>query len=174
MKGPVYPAFFKFYFRRCVMNIYDFTVNDTFGFQKSLEDYKGKVLLLVNTASKCGFTPQYEGLEKLYKEFKDKGFEILAFPANNFMKQEPGSNEEIREFCSTNYGVSFPIFEKLSVKGKDQHPLYKYLTEETGEFKGKIRWNFDKFLINREGEVMNRFKPKIKPEEIEDIIKEAL
>jgi len=156
------------------MKIYDFVVNDTYGFQKKLSDFEGKVLLVINTASKCGFTPQYEGLEKLYKKYKDKGFEILAFPANNFLNQEPGSNEEIREFCSANYDVSFPIFEKISVKGKNQHPLYKYLTEETGEFKGKIRWNFDKFLIDREGNVINRFKPKIKPDDIEKQIHEAL
>jgi glutathione peroxidase len=156
------------------MKIYDFIVNDTYGFQKKLSDFEGKVLLVVNTASKCGFTPQYKGLEKLYEKYKDEGFEILAFPANNFLNQEPGSNEEIREFCSTNYDVSFPIFEKISVKGKNQHPLYKYLTEETGEFKGKIRWNFDKFLIDREGNVINRFKPKIKPESIEKQIHDAL
>ncbi len=156
------------------MKIYDFVVNDIYGFQKKLSDFEGKVLLVVNTASKCGFTPQYEGLEKLYKKYKDNGFEILAFPANNFLNQEPGSNEEIKEFCSTNYDVSFPIFEKISVKGKNQHPLYKYLTEETGEFKGKIRWNFDKFLIDREGNVINRFKPKIKPENIEKQIHDAL
>jgi len=147
-------------------NIYDFNMVDIQGDTLQLSEYTGKVLLIVNTASKCGFTYQYEGLEKLYKTYKDRGFVILGFPANNFLKQEPGSNEEIATFCSINYGVSFPMFSKISVRGKEMHPLYKYLTskETNPEFGGKISWNFNKFLISKEGKVINRFGSKDKPE----------
>lgn len=136
-----------------------YTIN---GEQTSLEEFKGKVILVVNVASKCGLTSQYEGLEALYREYKERSFTIVAFPANNFLNQEPGSNEEIAMFCKTNYDVSFPLMKKVSVKGKDQHPLYLYLTKHS-PFSGKIRWNFDKFLLNKEGEVVARFSPRTKP-----------
>ena len=131
-----------------------------------LSKYAGKELLIVNTASKCGFTYQYEGLEKLYKTYKDQGLVILGFPANNFLKQELGSDEEIATFCRINYGVTFPMFSKISVKGKDMHPLYKHLTskETNPEFGGKITWNFNKFLISKEGKIINRFGSRDKPE----------
>lgn len=147
-------------------SIYDFKVVDILGDTLQLSEYTGKVLLIVNTASKCGFTYQYEGLEKLYKTYKDIGFVILGFPANNFLKQEPGTDEEIATFCSTNYGVTFPMFSKISVRGKDIHPFYQYLTskETNPEFGGKISWNFNKFLISKEGKIINRFGSKDKPE----------
>jgi glutathione peroxidase-family protein len=146
-------------------SIYQFHVNNIFGFDKTLEEFKGKVLLLVNTASKCGFTPQYAGLQELYDKYKDRGFVVLGFPADNFMHQEPGSNEEILNFCKVNYNVTFPMYGKVSVKGKDIHPLYKFLTEkETNpEFSGKITWNFNKFLISKEGMILNRFKSVTTP-----------
>ena len=137
-------------------SIYSFTMKTIDGEEKSLGDYQGKTLLVVNTASKCGFTPQYTGLEKLYEKYKERGFEILAFPANNFMGQEPGSDKEIKEFCSLKYKTTFPIFSKISVKGKDMHPLYAYLTRDT-DFKGDIGWNFNKFLIDPQGRVVARF-----------------
>lgn len=148
------------------MNIYDFTLDDIRGNPVALRDFAGKVILVVNTASKCGFTYQYDGLEKLYQTYKDQGFVILGFPANDFLKQEPGSNEEIAEFCRINYGVTFPMFGKISVKGKEIHPLYHYLTSQDSnpEFGGKITWNFNKFLISREGKIINRFGSKDKPE----------
>jgi len=122
--------------------------------------------MIVNTASKCGFTYQYEGLEKLYETYKDSGLVILGFPANNFLKQEPGSDEEITSFCRLNYGVTFPMFSKISVKGKDIHPLYKHLTSKDAghEFGGKISWNFNKILISRDGKIINRYGSKVKPE----------
>ena len=134
-----------------------------------MEQYKGKVLLIVNTASKCGFTPQYAGLEALYEKFKDRGFLILGFPANNFLHQEPGNNEEIATFCKMNYGVTFPMFGKISVKGSDIHPLYAYLTskETDPEFAGGITWNFNKFLISRDGKIVNRFGSRTKPDDAE-------
>ena len=136
------------------------------GQRVNLTDYAGQVILMVNVASKCGFTPQYEGLQALYEKYKDDGFVILAFPANNFMGQEPGTNEEIKQFCSTNYGVTFPLFAKISVKGKDQDPLYQYLTDKNShEFGGKITWNFEKFLIGRDGKIKARFRPKTKPQD---------
>jgi len=155
------------------MSIYDFTVKDTFGDDVSLADYKGKVLLIVNTASKCGFTPQFEGLEKLYTELSAKGFEILGFPCNQFANQDPGTNEEIRNFCQMNYGVSFPIFEKIDVNGDNAAPLYKYLKSEKGGIGGKnIKWNFTKFLIGKDGEVLKRYASATTPEAIrDDIIK---
>jgi len=159
-------------------NIYDFTMENIEGDSVKLADFRGKVILIVNTASKCGFTYQYEGLEKLYETYKDSGLVILGFPANNFLKQEPGSDEEIASFCSLNYGVTFLMFSKISVKGKDIHPLYKYLTSKDAdhEFGGKISWNFNKFLISRDGKIINRFGSKVKPEDekIINAIKEVL
>ncbi len=143
-------------------NVHSFSAKTIDQKEKSLSDFKGKALLIVNTASKCGFTPQYKSLEALYKKYKAKGFEILAFPANNFMGQEPGTNEEIKKFCELNYHVSFPLFSKISVKGKDIDPLYQYLTKESG-FDGDISWNFNKFLINPEGQVTARFGSKTDP-----------
>ncbi len=145
-----------------VRGVYSFTLNSIDGNEVPLSDYRGKVLLLVNTASKCGYTSQYAPLEQLYRRFQDKGLRILAFPANNFGGQEPGSNEEIKNFCSSNYAVTFDLFEKISVKGEDIHPLYHYLTTET-DFPGDIRWNFTKFLVSREGKVVARFDTKVDP-----------
>ena len=147
-------------------NIYDFTMDNIRGESVELSQYKGKVILVVNTASKCGFTYQYDGLEELYQTYKDSGLVILGFPANNFLKQEPGTNEEIAEFCRLNYGVTFPMFSKISVKGKDIHPLYQYLTskETDPEFEGSISWNFNKFLISRTGEIIDRFGSRQKPQ----------
>ena len=144
-------------------SIYDFTVETIDGKQKNLADYKGKALLIVNTASKCGFTPQYKGLEALYEEYKSKGFEILAFPANNFMGQEPGSNEEIKQFCALKYKTTFLLFAKISVRGNDIHPLYAYLTKDSG-FNGPITWNFNKFLVAPDGKVVARFGSKVEPQ----------
>jgi glutathione peroxidase len=155
--------------------IYDFAVQTIDGDKKSLADYQGKVLLVVNTASRCGFTPQYAGLEKVYQTYKDQGFEILAFPANNFKEQEPGSNAEIKEFCSLKYKTTFPLFAKISVKGNDIAPLYKYLTTQPG-FDGDISWNFNKFLIDRHGKIIARFGSKVTPEDpqIVDEVKQLL
>lgn len=141
------------------------------GKEISLSDYKGKVLLIVNTASKCGLTPQLEGLESMYKKLGGANFEILGFPCNQFLRQDPGSDEEILEFCQMNYGVTFQMFSKIKVKGKDASPLYKYLTEQTGG--KKVEWNFAKFLIDENGEVVERFSSKMKPEDFEDKV-EAL
>lgn len=133
----------------------------------NLADYQGKVIMIVNTASKCGNTPQYAGLEDLYKKYKDRGFVILGFPANNFAGQEPGTDTQIKEFCTQNYGVTFPMFSKISVKGSDQDPLYKYLTDTKTDPKygGDIDWNFAKFLVNRKGELVARYKASHKPTE---------
>lgn len=136
------------------------------GQEVSLEAYQGKALLIVNTASKCGFTGQYAGLQKLYETYKDRGFNVLAFPSNDFMGQEPGTNEEIRKFCDLRFKVTFPLFEKISVKGKNIHPLYRYLTEESSQ-KGAISWNFNKFLVSPSGEVAARFGSKTSPEDPE-------
>jgi glutathione peroxidase len=143
-----------------------FKAQDIDGKDVDLSQYQGKVLLIVNTASQCGFTPQYEGLEAVYKKYKGQGFEVLAFPANEFGQQEPGTNPEIKTFCSTNYHVSFPLFGKIVVKGQGIHPLYQFLTSEKSnpKFAGDIRWNFAKFLVNRKGEVIARFEPADKPE----------
>jgi glutathione peroxidase len=135
-----------------------------------LDQFKGKVVLIVNTASKCGFTPQYEGLERLYEARKDEGFVIIGFPANNFGNQEPGSNKEILRFCQTKYHVTFPMMAKISVKGKDIHPLYRYLTEDS-PFPGEITWNFNKFLLDRNGKVVARYDSKITPEDTKLIAK---
>ena len=147
---------------------YDFQVTNIKGEQVDLQDYKGKVLLIVNTASKCGFTPQFEGLEKLYEKYKDQGLEVLGFPCNQFLKQDPGSNDEIAEFCSLNYGVSFPMFAKIDVNGPETHPLYAYLKQEAKGVLGseKIKWNFTKFLVNREGQVQKRYAPNTEPKDM--------
>ncbi len=159
-------------------DIYNFEATSIDGDSISFEQFKGKVILIVNTASKCGFTGQYEGLEKLYQEYKDKGLVILGFPANNFMKQEPGTNEEIKQFCTTTYNVTFPMFSKIDVKGNNIHPLYEYLTSnEAGhDFGGKITWNFNKFLVSKEGKVINRFGSRTTPEnpQIVEAIEAAL
>ncbi len=148
--------------------IYDYTVTDIKGNEVALSDYKGKVLLIVNTASKCGFTPQFKGLEKLYEEHKDQGFQILGFPCNQFLSQDPGSNDEIAEFCSLNYGVSFPMFAKVEVNGPGTHPLYEYLKKEAKGLLGseKIKWNFTKFLVDGEGKVLKRYAPNTEPKDI--------
>jgi glutathione peroxidase len=147
-------------------SIYEFKMKDIDGNIVSLDKYKGEVVLIVNVASKCGLTPQYEGLQKIYSRYKDKGFVILGFPANNFREQEPGTDAEIKEFCTLNYGVQFPMFAKISVKGADIHSLYRFLTEEKTNpgFSGEIRWNFDKFLFDRTGKPIARFHPKVEPE----------
>ncbi len=159
-------------------SIYEFKVTDIDGKEIKLKKYKNKVVMFVNTASKCGYTPQYEGLQKIYDKYKDQGFVILGFPANNFGGQEPGSNEEIKEFCTLKYKVSFPMFAKISVKGDDQHPLYQYLTSEKTDpkFAGEITWNFNKFLVNEKGEIIARFSSKETPEskEITTAIENAL
>lgn len=143
-------------------HVHSFTMKTIDGDEKSLGDFKNKTLLIVNTASRCGFTPQYKGLEALYQKYKDRGLVVLGFPANNFGQQEPGNNKEIKEFCALNFQVTFPMFEKISVKGEDTHPLYQYLTEESG-FNGPIRWNFNKFLVDGSGKVVSRYDSKVEP-----------
>ncbi|MFA5834018.1 MAG: glutathione peroxidase [Bacteroidota bacterium] len=150
--------------------IYGFTMKTLEGKERSLADFKGKVVMIVNTASFCGYTPQYKDLEAVFKQYKDKGFVVIGFPANNFGKQEPGKDEDIATFCERNYGVSFPMFSKISVKGDDIHPLYKYLTTET-QFKEEIAWNFTKFLVDKNGNVVSKFASKVKPTEKEVITK---
>lgn len=157
------------------MNIYNFTAKTIDGADKSLADYKGKVLLIVNVASKCGFTKQYSGLEALYKKYKDKGVEILAFPCNQFGSQEPGTSKDIQEFCSINFGVSFQLFDKIDVNGDNAHPVYKYLTKAKGGIiTDAIKWNFTKFLIDKNGNVVDRFAPQTTPESIEKEIDKLL
>jgi glutathione peroxidase len=150
------------------MSVYDYSAKTLDGQDASLADYRGQVLLIVNTASKCGFTPQYEGLEMLYREYKDKGFAVLAFPCNQFGAQEPGNAEEIASFCSLTYDVTFPILAKIDVNGPSAHPLYAYLKHEQKGLLGTeaIKWNFTKFLIGRDGEVVERFAPTTKPEDL--------
>jgi glutathione peroxidase len=181
------------------MSIYDFAVNDIKGNRVSLSDYKGKIVLIVNTASKCGFTPQYDGLEKLYQKYKDRGFVILGFPSNQFLAQEPGNNQEISSFCRLNYGVTFPMFSKIDVRGGNADPLFKFLTK-AAPFKGfelekesgrkiqsvvkehypenlegdEVKWNFTKFLIGQDGIVKGRYEPTVTPEELDPIIKSML
>ena len=153
------------------MKIYDFTVKGRAGEDVSLADYKGKVLLVVNTATGCGFTPQYEGLQKLYDSHQDKGFEILDFPCNQFANQAPGTNDEIQSFCTLNYGTTFPRFAKIDVNGKNASDLFKFLKKKKGSVLGSsIKWNFTKFLIDREGNVVKRFAPTDTPESIESDI----
>ena len=142
--------------------IYQFAFDTIDGQKKSMADYKGQVLLIVNVASLCGYTPQYDGLEKLYKKFAEKGFKILAFPANEFGSQEPGTNQEIAAFCRTKYSVSFDLFAKIKVKGEGLHPLYEFLTIESGR-NGDIPWNFTKFLVGRDGGIIGRFGPQVEP-----------
>ena len=157
------------------MNIYDFKANDYKGNEVSLADFKGKVLLVVNTATKCGFTPQYDGLEALYDKYKDQGFEILDFPCNQFLAQAPGSGEDIHSACVLRFNIKFPQFEKIKVNGKDAHPLFVYLASQNPENKvKKVKWNFTKFLIGRDGQFLARFEPTDKPESFENAIKEAL
>ena len=156
--------------------IYDFKVKTIQGEETTLEKYKGKVLLIVNVASQCGFTPQYDGLETLYQQYKEKGLVILGFPCNQFGSQEPGTEEEIQNFCRVNFGVTFPMFSKLKVNGEDTHPLYVYLKSEQPGFLGSemIKWNFTKFLVNQTGKVVERFGSSTKPKEIEEEIKTLL
>ena len=149
------------------MGLYDINAEDQSGNEVSLSEYKGKVLLIVNTATKCGFTPQYEGLQKLYDEYKDQGFEILDFPCNQFANQAPGSDEEINEFCTLNYNTTFTRFKKIDVNGENESPLYTYLKSRKKSLLGSdIKWNFTKFLIDREGNVADRFAPNTKPEKL--------
>ena len=158
------------------MALYEHAITLNNGEQTTLEQYKGKVLLIVNTASKCGFTPQYEGLESLYKRYNDKGFEILGFPCDQFGHQEPGSDEDIAQFCSLNFGVSFPLFKKTNVNGPDTNPLFEELKNEVPGLLGtkRIKWNFTKFLVNAQGKVLKRYAPTVKPEAIEKDIAKLL
>jgi glutathione peroxidase len=148
-----------------MQTIYDFTAKDIDGNERRLSEFAGKAIMVVNVASKCGFTPQYKGLEALYQKYRERGFVILGFPANDFMRQEPGTEAEIKSFCSLTYGVTFPMFAKVSVKGKDIHPLYAFLTEKESnpQFSGKITWNFNKFLFDRKGALVARFDSKDEP-----------
>jgi glutathione peroxidase len=158
--------------------IYDFSEKTIAGEAKSLAEYKGKALLIVNVASRCGLTPQYEGLEKLHEEYAPKGLAILGFPANEFGAQEPGTNDEIAQFCTTNYGVKFDMFAKVTVKGPGIDPLFDYLTSAATDpkFAGEIKWNFNKFLIGKDGAVLARFEPKVEPTapEVKQAIEKAL
>jgi len=181
------------------MSLYDFKMQNIKGEEVSLSDYKGKLVLVVNTASKCGFTPQYEGLEKLYQKYKDRGFVILGFPCNQFLQQDPGSNNEIASFCKANYGVTFPMFSKIDVNGPQEAPLYTWLKKkapfqgfELNKEGGKvihdvlqehypdnlsgdgIKWNFTKFLVSRDGESIRRFEPSVTPEELDSVVEKAL
>jgi glutathione peroxidase len=157
-------------------NVYGFKVLTLDGQPASLADYKGKVLLIVNVASKCGFTPQYAGLEKLYEKYQDKGFVILGFPCNQFLSQEPGTASEIKTFCSVKYNITFPLFSKIEVNGDHSHPLYQFLKKAEPDPDGKtdIGWNFTKFLIDRQGRPLKRFVSKVKPEEIDSLIQAEL
>lgn len=157
------------------MSVYEFEAERIDGKVQSLRDYEGRVLLIVNTASKCGFTPQLEGLEQLYRKYRDRGFVVLGFPCNQFGGQDPGTNSEIAQFCRVNYGVSFPMFAKIDVNGKHAHPLYRYLRKQAGfPMMRFIKWNFTKFLINREGRVVKRFSPATPPDKLEPHIQALL
>ncbi|GAB3791041.1 glutathione peroxidase [Virgibacillus kimchii] len=157
------------------MSVYQFSAQTQKNGEISLGDYKDNVLLIVNTASECGFTPQFQGLQKLYEKYNSQGFEILGFPCNQFGNQDPGTDEEITHFCQSNYGVTFPMFNKIDVKGDDAHPLFTYLTDEAGGMLNKqIKWNFTKFLIDKDGKVIKRYAPQTKPENIEKDIENAL
>ena len=158
------------------MSIYDFSATDIKGNERRIEEFRGKVLLIVNTASKCGFTPQFKGLENLYEAYKEQGLEILGFPCNQFLSQDPGDNAEIEEFCQLNYGVSFPMFAKIDVNGAGTHPLFGYLKKEKKGAIGSegIKWNFTKFLVNRQGEVVERFPPTTAPEKLVKPIEKLL
>lgn len=158
-------------------SFYDFTVKNIEGKEVKLKDFKGKVLLVVNTASRCGYTPQYKDLMELYARYKEKGLVVLGFPANEFGKQEPGSNAEIKEFCTLNYGVKFPMFAKVCVKGEGIDPLFRFLIEQKNpDFTGEIKWNFEKFLIGKDGQLLHRFRSKVKPgdSEIVQAVEKAL
>ena len=155
--------------------VYQFTAPDIKGRAVSLEDYAGQVLLIVNTASKCGLTPQYEGLEELYRQYKDRGLVVLGFPCNQFGGQEAGGEEEISEFCQVNYGVSFPMFSKVEVNGKGAHPIFQYLKKSCGGFlTSAIKWNFTKFLVDRDGKPVERFAPTTTPDKIAPAIEKLL
>lgn len=171
------------------MNVYDFNVKDVDQKEISLSKYQGKVLLIINSATKCGLTPQYEGIEKLYEAYRDKGFEVLDFPCNQFMNQAPGTDEELKSFCELNYGTQFKTFAKIDVNGKNAHPLYKYLKNEKKKDLGEsekvsflsklipntsIKWNFTKFLVDRKGNVIHRFGPGFQPQHIEKFLKEVI
>jgi glutathione peroxidase len=159
-------------------SIYEFTMKNIDGKDVSLGNYKGKVILLVNVASECGNTPQYKDLEALYVKYKERGLVILGFPANNFGEQEPGTDAEIKKFCTSTYNVTFPMFSKISVKGDDQHPLYRFVTskETDPEFAGEVKWNFQKYLISREGKILAKFAPRLNPasDEVTAAIEKAL
>ena len=178
MRRVAVPACTAYLLSMSTQSILDFTMKDTNGIETAMRKFEGKVLLVVNVASKCGLTPQYASLQALYDRYRDKGLEVLGFPANNFLRQEPGSDSEIRDFCSTNYGVTFPLFAKISVRGRDIHPMYKFLTEPATNpsFPGKIGWNFAKFLVDRSGRVIDRFEPKVDPLDgkVTSAIEEAL
>ena len=158
------------------MSIYEFEVKKINGETVSLEEYKGKVMIIVNTASKCGFSPQYDDLQSLYVQYKEDGLVILGFPCNQFLNQEPGDDLEIDSYCKLNHGVTFPMFAKVNVNGKDAHPLFSYITENAPGVMGSksIKWNFTKFLIDRNGNIVSRYAPKTKPLEMEDDIKKLL
>lgn len=156
-------------------NFYEYSAKDIEGNDISMDKYRGKVVLVVNTASKCGFTPQFADLEKIYETYKDQGFVVLGFPCNQFANQDPGTNEEIHDFCQINYGVSFDMFEKIDVNGAHEHPLFKFLKKETkGIMPSRVMWNFTKFLINRNGKVVKRYSPNTNPKKMEKKIKELL
>lgn len=158
------------------MTFYDFEAKKINGETISMKKYQGKTIVVVNTASKCGFTPQYEGLEKLYQKYKSEGLIILGFPCNQFGSQEPGSSRDIKEFCKINYGVTFPLFEKIEVNGKNAHPIFKFLKSRLtgGLFGSKIKWNFTKFVINSKGVPVKRFSPTTKPQKMEKTIQQLL
>ncbi len=158
------------------MSVYDYEARTSKGEEVKLSDYRGKVVLIVNTASKCGFTPQFQGLQELYDKYHDRGLEILGFPSNQFMEQDPGSNDEILEFCQLNYGVKFPMFEKTDVKGDNAHPLFRYLSDEAPGLMGSksVKWNFTKFLIDKEGKPVKRFAPQTSPDQLEKDIEKLL
>jgi len=154
------------------MSIYNYEVETVKGSKKSLKDFQNQVVLIVNTASKCGFTPQFAGLEELYQKYQDQGLVVLGFPCNQFKEQDPGNNDEILEFCQVNYGVTFPMFAKIDVEGPSQEPIFDYLVNETGG--QPVEWNFNKFLINRQGEVLQRFGSKVEPKELQSEIEKLL
>ncbi|TXR70038.1 glutathione peroxidase [Bacillus sp. AY18-3] len=158
------------------MTVYDFLAKTITGEDKSLKDYEGKALLIVNVASKCGFTPQYKGLQEVYDKYKDQGLEVLGFPCNQFGGQEPGTEADITSFCELNYGVNFPMFAKIDVKGDKAHPLYTYMTEQAPGLLGMkaVKWNFTKFLIGKDGKVVGRFAPQTKPVDLEVEIEKVL
>ncbi|WP_191565355.1 glutathione peroxidase [Metabacillus idriensis] len=158
------------------MSIYDIKIKTINGVEQSMSDFKGKVLVIVNTASKCGFTPQYKALQELYESYQSEGLEILGFPCNQFMSQEPGNEEEIKSFCELNYGVTFPMYSKVDVNGSDAHPLFNHLTKEAPGVLGSkaVKWNFTKFLVDKNGKAAERFSPNTDPKEMEEKIQQLL